>query len=674
MSHPCWHGGDEATRRTIEGYNRDDCLSTRSLRNWLEQQRGALVEAGHKIDRPAVSDGAPPEAVGERQQRVAALIQDLIQDVPAHEKERTEKQNALWLLANLLDWHRRESKADWWEYFRLKNLPEEDLLYDKSGLGGLTWCGRLGLDGKLPVDRYSFPKQETEIRAGDAVLQRGDKIGQVLAIDFADRMVDIKKTKKTIDTHPTAVFLDTRGPNWEALAESLFRLAIWVRNNGLDSCGAYRGARDLLLRRPPRIVGEGGQLIQRDEPALDAAKRLALALDHSVLAVQGPPGSGKTFTGARMICELVRGGKRVGVTAVSHRVIRNLLDGVLEAADEAGLNWLRCVQKVSEKPEEPPTERITLTTQNEDPLKALRDGTAQVAAGTAWLWSRDEYFEAVDVLVVDEAGQMSLANALAVAQAAKSIVLLGDPQQLDQPLRGSHPDGAEVSALEHMLAGAKTTPPDKGLFLEETWRLHPAICKFTSEVFYEARLQSRNGLERQRIEGHPWIGPAGLWFVPVNHEGNQNSSPEEVERVASIVDSLLEPNVVWINSVGGRRQVQREDILIVAPYNAQVSDLATRLRGARVGTVDKFQGQEAPVVIYSMATSSPEDAPRGMEFLYSLNRLNVATSRARVAVIVVGSPRLLEPECRSPRQMQLANALCRYAELASVVKTRMVAR
>lgn len=657
---------DEATGKTIEGYNADDCLSTRSLRKWLDDERMALEKAGHKIGRPALSVGAPPEALGERQQRVAALIQQLTKDLPTDHDERTDEQNARWLLANLLDWHRRESKADWWEFFRLKDLPEEELLYDKSGLSGLTLIRRLGLDGRLPVDRYSFPKQETEIREGDVVLHKADRIGEVLAIDFADCTVDIKKTKKTIDTHPSAVFLDTRGPNWESLADSLFRLATRVKDNGLDGPGSHRAARELLLRRPPRVIGEG-ELVLPSESTVEAAKRLGVSLDHSVLAIQGPPGSGKTFTGARMICELVRQGKKVGVTAVSHKVIRNLLDAVLEAADETGLNWLRCVQKVSEKSEEGPPERIVLTTRNEAPLAALNEGTAQVTAGTAWMWSRDDFFEAVDVLFVDEAGQMSLANALAVAQAAKSIVLLGDPQQLDQPLRGSHPEGAEASALEHILAGAKTIPADKGLFLEKTWRLHPEICKFTSEAFYESRLLSRDGLERQGIEGHPWIGPAGLWFVPVNHEGNQNSSPEEVERVAGIVDSLLEPGIMWIDDAGNRRQLEREDILIVAPYNAQVSDLASRLVGARVGTVDKFQGQEAAIVIYSLTTSSPEDAPRGMEFLYSLNRLNVATSRARAAVIVVGSPRLLEPECRSPRQMQLANAICRYAELADLV-------
>jgi superfamily I DNA and/or RNA helicase len=274
----------------------------------------------------------------------------------------------------------------------------------------------------------------------------------------------------------------------------------------------------------------------------------------------------------------------------------------------------------------------------------------------------------VDVLFVDEAGQMSLANVLALSQAAKNLVLLGDPQQLEQPLKGSHPEGADVSALEHLLAGARTIPPEKGLFLEKTWRLHPKLCEFTSEVFYEGRLRFREGLERQGIEGHPWLGQAGLWFVPVRHDGNQNAAPEEVDRIAGIVDTLIQPGVNWIADDNRSRPLQLDDVLIVSPYNAQVSDLAARLPNARIGTVDKFQGQQAPVVIYSLTTSSPEDAPRGMEFLYSLNRLNVATSRAQGIVIVVGSPRLLEPECRTPRQMQLANALCRYRELAQVAE------
>jgi len=246
--------------------------------------------------------------------------------------------------------------------------------------------------------------------------------------------------------------------------------------------------------------------------------------------------------------------------------------------------------------------------------------------------------------------------------------LLGDPQQLERPLKGSHPDGAEESALEHLLDGGKTISEEMGFLLPESWRLHPHICEFTSEVFYEDKLSSHAIARSRVLEGHPWFEGAGLWFVPVEHEGSRNASREEVDVVVRIVDGLLRPEVRWFRSAGNSRRVREEDILIVAPYNAQVSDLSARLPTMRIGTVDKFQGQEAPVVIYSLTTSTPEEAPRGMEFLYSLHRLNVATSRAMTSVVVVGNPRLFAPECQTPRQMQLANALCRYREMAKVVE------
>jgi uncharacterized protein len=262
------------------------------------------------------------------------------------------------------------------------------------------------------------------------------------------------------------------------------------------------------------------------------------------------------------------------------------------------------------------------------------------------------------VLFVDEAGQMSLANVLAVSLATKNLVLLGDPQQLEQPQKGTHPDGVSVSALEHVLGGAKTMPVERGILLPETWRLAPAVCAFTSEMFYEWKLHPRPGLENQRLAGTGGFDGAGLWWASVEHDGNQTSSVEEVELIARIVERLLAPGATWVDGDGVSRRLTASEVLIVAPYNAQVNRLSERLAalGVRVGTVDKFQGQQAPVVIYSMTTSRPEDAPRGMEFLYSLNRLNVATSRARCAAIVAASPALLEPECRTPRQMQLVMA------------------
>jgi len=241
---------------------------------------------------------------------------------------------------------------------------------------------------------------------------------------------------------------------------------------------------------------------------------------------------------------------------------------------------------------------------------------------------------------------------------------LGDPQQLDQPTQGSHPDGTESSALDHILGGKQTITPEQGLFLPSTWRLHPDVCVFTSELFYDAKLASKEGLDRQVVSSSGVLNGSGLRFIPIDHAGNTSSSTEEAEAVKSLVDSILADNAQWTNSDGVSAPITLEDILIIAPYNAQVFEIQQRLPSARVGTVDKFQGQEAPVAIYSMATSSHADAPRGMEFLYSANRFNVAVSRAKCMAILLASPKLFEAECRTPRQMQLANAFCRYLELS----------
>jgi uncharacterized protein len=402
---------------------------------------------------------------------------------------------------------------------------------------------------------------------------------------------------------------------------------------------------------------------------VEFAVRIADKLDNTVLAIQGPPGAGKTFTGARMICALVQQGKRVGVTATSHKVIRKLLDDTAKMALSSGIA-MKLAQKVGDdkEPEQNSAGGVVEVEDNGEALRLIQSKSVSVLGGTAWLWARQDFAQAVDVLFVDEAGQMSLANVVAVAQAAGSLVLLGDPQQLEQPKKGSHPDGINVSALQHIIGSYQTVPADRGIFLPVTWRLAPSISVFTSEVFYERRLTSKPGLEKQRLAAGRFTG-SGLWIQQVEHDGNRNASDEEVEAVADLVATLTAPRAEWINEHGVARQLTAADVLVVAPYNAQVSRLSDRLAplGVQVGTVDKFQGQQAPVVIYSMATSRPEEAPRGLEFLYSLNRLNVATSRAQCAVILVVSPHLFAPNCSTPRQMRLANALCRYVELAQII-------
>lgn len=645
-------------RSTVASYNRDDCVSTYRLHEWLEGLRAQAVERGEPIDRPELSDGAPNEKVAEWLARVTPMIEALTADVPADVADRTPQQQARWLLANMLDFHRREDKAAFWEYYRLRELDAEDLLEEKAGLSGLSLQTSVGGTAKCPIHRYAFPPQETDLRPGKKLkAEGGESLGTVDAISIEGRTIDIKKTGAFAEIHPTAAFMFDFVDS-KPMMEALVRIAESVIETGIEGDGPYLPARDLLLRHLPRC-SNGGPIQADDEDPSEAALRIAGMLEKGVLPIQGPPGAGKTHTGASMIVELVRRGKQVGIVANSHAVVRNLINKVIELADKDNVE-LRCVQKPGEK--EADSHRLRIVTKAGDLIDALQDD-CHVGGGTAWLWSAPEAHGCVDVLFVDEAAQMSLANVLAVSQSARALVLLGDPRQLDQPMQGSHPEGIDTSALDHVLRGSRTISAEQGLFLDETWRLHPDICAFTSEQFYDGKLHSRAGLEGQTVLGGPAIG-SGLRYIAVDHVGNHNCSPEEADVIAGLVNDVLGNGATWLNAKGTEAPITLQEILIITPYNAQVYEIQQRLPLARVGTVDKFQGQEAPVAIYSMATSSHADAPRGMEFLYSLNRLNVATSRARCLSFLVCSPEVFEAECRNPRQMQLANAFCRYLELS----------
>ncbi len=325
---------------------------------------------------------------------------------------------------------------------------------------------------------------------------------------------------------------------------------------------------------------------------------------------------------------------------------------------------LTCLQKPEQGNKEADGPNLIFVINTDDVLGKLARSDAQVAGATHFFWAREDAFEAVDVLVVDEAGQMSLANVLAVSQAAQTVIMLGDPQQLEQPTQGTHPDGTGVSALDDLLAGRQTIEPSQGLFLGTTYRLHPDICAFNSELFYESKLHAFEGCEQKLVQTMSIASGAGLRFQPVAHSGNTSSSIEEAATVKSLVEDILDQGAAWTDRYGVTKPITLEDILIIAPYNAQVIEIQKRLPTAWAGTVDKFHGQEAPIAIYSMATSSHADAPRGMEFLYSGNRFNVAFSRAQCLAILVASPQVFEADFQTPRQMQLINAFCRYLEIS----------
>jgi RecA/RadA recombinase len=443
---------------------------------------------------------------------------------------------------------------------------------------------------------------------------------------------------------------------------ALRRVASSVVEHGIDGAGPYRAIRDLLMRKPPRTGGRttAGRLVDDGEEGDEAVVRIGGLLRDGYLAVQGPPGSGKTRAAAKLAVALVDAGKTVGITANSHSVITNLLDEICQRADTAGVQ-LRASQK-ADLDQVCGHQAVTCRETNDQMAADLADG-ARILAGTAWMFARQEFDQRLDYLIIDEAGQFSLANTTAVATAARNLVLVGDPLQLAQPSKGTHPEGVNASGLGHVLGRAGSLPDDLGVFLDITYRLHPEICRFISEIVYEGRLHSDEGCARQSVSGGGELGGSGLRWRPVPHSGNRTSAVEEADEIARWVDSLL--GRTFTDREGAQDRIGLADVLVVAPYNAQVRLLQEKLpAGAVVGTVDKFQGRQAAVVIVSMTTSSVEEIPRGMEFLYSRNRLNVAVSRAQALAVMVGSPELLTVRCRSVQQLRLVNGLCRYVELA----------
>jgi predicted RecB family nuclease len=656
----------DATLRSIEAYNRDDCVSNWRLRDWLEERRLELaLEIGEPLPRPGPAEAAATEKLSGHLAEVGAVADRLCQGIPDEPADRTPAQGATWLLAQLLSWHRREDKAFWWRFFHLMNdLTDEERIAEREPIGGLTLVECLGPVARSTVYRYRFPEQEHAIDVGTEVCDpaTGRSPGSVVALDAAAGTLDLRRGPATDGPHPTSL-VPSGHVATVSLRDSLLRIGKWVADHGIDGGVEYAASRELLLRRAPGVSG-GEALCRPGEEALDAALRIGPTMDGGCLAVQGPPGSGKTYLGAAAIVELVRLGRVVGVTANSHKVIGHLLDEVAERAAERGVA-VRVGQKTDQSGDCTSDAAVPFGS-NGALLEAIEAGDLDVVGGTAWVWSRPEFADRLDALFVDEAGQLSLANAVAVAPAARNLILLGDPQQLDQPLQGTHPPGAEASALGHVLGQDSTIPADRGLFLERTRRLHPDLCRFTSEAFYEGRLESIEGLEIQDLAAHGALTGTGVRYVPATHAGNRSESSEEAELIAVLLRGLVDGRAIWTDKEGERHPVTWDDVLVVAPYNAQVAEIGRRLPAARIGTVDKFQGQEAPVSIYSMTTSSPEEAPRGMEFLYSLNRLNVATSRARCLATVVASPALVRVRARTPRQMRLANALCRFLELAAL--------
>lgn len=620
----------------IAAYNTDDVVSTRDLHDWLEARRHELV-AQHGPQLRPNEESLPGAIVSPK-------------DLAEQELAERLRAAAHPLLADLVQWHRREDRPAWWEFFRLGTLLEEELEYDSTALGPLSPPAELRTEKRSTVWRYTFPPQETRVRVGQRIVDVNGQspAGSVVELDAAAGYVDVKLQKPPT---PARGF----GPPGPIQSEKLSGSIAAFGERLLSGQGELAGR--LLERRvPPDLSRRDG------ESAQEVVVRVGGELAGEVLAVQGPPGSGKSTCGARLIRQLLDDGKRVGVTAMSHAVIGNLLKRVARPG----------MQRCNDDDDFCGADGFVRAPSTDSVAAALADGSTRLVGGTAWLWADEGLRDSVDVIVVDEAGQFSLANAVAIAPCATSMVLLGDPQQLAQPSGAEHPPGAGASALEHLLDGHDTIPEGCGIFLDKSFRMHPAITSFVSELSYDGRLTSEPGRERQTVVSTGLVSGSGLRMMPVAHQGNAARSVEEAQQVEHLWHGIV--GQVFVDAEGSQHQLAGDHVLIVAPFNSQVGEIRRRLPHARVGTVDKFQGQQAPVVIYSMTSSSSEDAPRGVDFLYDLHRLNVAVSRAQALTVVVCSPTLLDAPVRSPEQLRMVNALCRYAELADVVYPQPSAR
>jgi uncharacterized protein len=576
-------------------------------------------------------------------------LAERLDDGEADSDARAERR----LAGHLLLYHHRETKPAWWRYFDLRAKPLADLIEDRDAVAGLVRDeSRPPVPNKLSLEyAFTFPPQEFRLKAGDADDPTTGQGYNVVRV--ADDHVVLSRGRQKPPPDPAA--LVGAGPLGVAvLREALVALG----QSLLAGDGRFPAACALLRREPPRLAS--GRLGESIEELVSAT----LGLDHSVLPVQGPPGTGKTFRGARMILAALEAGRRVGITAQSHAAIQNMLRAVEEHAKQRGRAY-GGIYKGSGY--DSPHGMVEQTDANEDVTV-----DHQLVAGTAWLFARPEHRAGFDLIFVDEAGQFALANAAAVALAARSLVLLGDPQQLPQVTQAEHPDGSGASVLEHLLDGARTVSDGRGVLLTESWRMHPEVCRFPSERSYDSRLHSRPECALRWVDAPVGgLSGAGLRSLAVEHEGRSQACPEEADVIASACHDLLAGGTVTAPDDDGRpvtRALNAADILVVAPYNLAVHCIRERVPdGVRVGTVDRFQGQEAPVLFYAMTCSTGEDVPRGIDFLFDSHRLNVAVSRAQCIAVLVHSPRLLDANCPTLAAMELVDGVCRFVELAEPV-------
>jgi len=647
--------GDPAILEAICRYNEDDVRSTERMRDWLETLRpaGTPCEASApEAAAPVNEEGAAAREAFEQERR--ALAERIRASDVGDARVRD-------LLAELLWFHQRSQKPAWWAVFERQDWATDELVEDAESLGDLTLVSREA-DKRSWVSTYRFPPQDTRLKVGGTpkIAESLEAAGTIVELEPENGHVVLRRGMLKGDL-PDSCSLSPGAPlDQGKLVSGVMGL---VERLCADPSGDQAMV-DMLMRRPPRLAGrpDGTPVVQEGQDLVEATVAAVRDLVDSTLLIQGPPGTGKTYTSARAIVALLQDGRRVGVSSNSHKAIHNILAAVQAHADEIGFSF-DGVKKGSRGDDETAFEsRCISTVHNSDEVSS----GYQLVGATAWHFATEDD-RGFDVLFVDEAGQVALGNLAAMSGCARNLVLVGDQMQLPQPVQGVHPGESGLSCLDYALQDHATTPPDRGILLDVSRRMHPGVCDFISSAVYDGRLTAHASTRQRRLgiaPGlHPAIRPAGISVVEVDHRGCTQSSREEADVVAGLVGELLGQQLVEGDGV---RPMTLDDIVVVSPFNMQVATLKRALPpGARVGTVDKFQGQEAAVVIVSMTTSCGTDAPRGTEFLFNRNRLNVAISRAQCLAILVWGARLLEVPGASMEDLPRLDLLARLDAVAA---------
>ena len=649
--------------KDIRDYNIDDCDSTLELADWLRHQ-----QKKHGISYLGKTEVVEPE-VKEEATELTQLRDRLLEKALEYSTSDPKKEALFSNLAWILEFHRREAKPVFWRLFERLGLSHVELLDD---LNCLACCERTRRDAFKPTPRarnlaYEFqfdPAQEFKGASNSFyLLGLEDENGKYLKANYLEEFSDLPNGLIVLqmkqESSDLITIVSDEHVNANPIPHSIYQVVEGYESGQLERCAII----DFLNRSKPVIknykddpIASSNDPNQRLQQVINSVKNL----DNSYLTIQGPPGSGKSHTGKHIIAELVKTGAKIGVSSNSHKAINNLLLSTAKFCREEGINATFACTKETE----PELIDAGVSILNNNNL-ANHVEPGCVLGTTAWGFSRDDMSEQLDYLFVDEAGQVSIANLVAMSRSSKNLVLMGDQMQLGQPSQGTHPAESGLSILDYLLHDTPTISNDMGVFLGTTYRMHSAVNQFISTHIYDGKLESHPDNDKRTIKvPNDYKGilnkEAGIIFSAVCHEGNTQASDEEVAEIETMVNQLLGRTFTELSDKS--RPVTLDDMLFVAPYNHQVSKLKQVFGSqAKVGSVDKFQGQEAPIVFLSMCASDASESPRGLDFLFDKHRINVAISRAQSLAIIVGNPRMVSTPVNRVDQLKtinLFNALC----------------